>query len=134
LVVRNGHFDFRSAANECRKNIIRVCGLGQEIHRPKPDRIDSGCNAPEPRQDQNLNIFVDGFQVCDHAQAGSPRHAKIYHGEVGWSGPKNFDRFIACPRNRNSKASLLKRFGQSITQNKAIINQQDTLEIMIENC
>jgi hypothetical protein len=134
LVVRSGHFDFRPAANECRKNIIRVCGLGQEIDCAKPDRVDGGCNAPEPGKDQNLNVFVDGFQVRDHTQAGSPWHAKIYHGKVGWSGPKNFDRFVACTRNRNSKASLLKRFGQSITQNKAIINQQDTLEIMIEDC
>jgi hypothetical protein len=77
---------------------------------------------------------MDGLQVCDHTQAGSTWHAKIDYGKVGWSGPKNFDRFIACARNRNSKAPLLKRFRQSITQNKAIINQQDALEIMIEDC
>jgi hypothetical protein len=125
LVVGFGHIDFASATFEGRQDIVDVCGLWKEVDRPQFHRIDRGCDASEARENQDLNVGPNLLEVRDQTHAGPAGHSEIDDCQLGWIPSEDLNGFITGACDSNTKAPFLKCFRKPISQDNAVIDQEN---------
>jgi hypothetical protein len=61
----------------------------------------------------------------DERQAWSTRHSKINDRKFGWGEFELFDRFVAVFCDDDAKSPFFEGFGQSISEDDAIVDEHD---------